>query len=76
MTVDVVTTVSLVNASGTLIIGVDGTVLDTVTWATTTAGKSIMIDGSNVQCIAPAAVTAYNATDIGTPRAANTVACP
>ena len=76
VTVDVVTTVSLVNASGTLMIGVDGTVLDTVTWATPTAGKSIMIDGSNVQCIAPAAVTAYNATDIGTPRAANTVACP
>lgn len=74
--VDVVASVNLVNANGTLKVGIDGVVLDTVTWVTATAGKSIMVDGNGAQCVTPAAVTSYNGTDVGTPRAANVVDCP
>jgi hypothetical protein len=42
-----------------------------VSWASSTAGRSIMIDSGGTQCTAPAGVASYNGTDVGTPRAAN-----
>lgn len=64
---------ALTNATGNLRIGIDGAVLSMVTWAASTAGKSIMLDSDGTQCSAPAAVTSYNGgMDFGTPRAINT----
>ena len=65
-------TFALVQSAGTLMIGTGTTMLDSVTWATSTAGRSIMFDSSRVQCNAPTGVAAYNGTDVGTPNAANT----
>ena len=63
---------SLTNANGALKIGVDNMILSMVTWTASTSGKSNMIDSDGTQCTGPAAVTAYNGTDHGTPRAINT----
>lgn len=67
---------SLANSGGTAQVGVGGTTLDTVTWATAKSGASIQIDGAAKQCTAPTGTPAYNGTDLGTPRAAFTTACP
>jgi hypothetical protein len=56
-------------------IGIDGNVLSMVSWASSAAGKAIMLDSDGTQCNAPAGVPSYNnATppDFGTPRAVNT----
>lgn len=70
--VDAMTTVNLTNTGGTLQIGFGGVAQSTVTWATSMAGKSIMIDTDGTQCNAPAGVPLYNGTDTGTPRLINT----
>jgi hypothetical protein len=70
--VDATTTINLTNATGTLQIGFAGVAQSTVTWAASTAGKSIMIDSDGTQCVAPVGVPLYNGTDTGTPRAINT----
>ena len=57
-------------------IGIDGTALDTKTYPTATSGVSIQIDTDGTQCNAPTGTTAYNGTDIGTPKAAHTAECP
>lgn len=71
-TVDATTTANLVNSGGMLQIGIDGAQLHMVTWATSMAGRSIMIDSDGTQCNAPAGVPTYGAGDTGTPRAINT----
>jgi Lamin Tail Domain len=67
---------ALTQGSGTAQVGVGGVVLDMVTWATSKSGASIQIDGTGKQCNAPAGTPAYNGTDLGTPKAAPTTACP
>ncbi len=62
----------LVSASGTLQIGLSDLPLHTRTWASSTEARSIMIDSDGSQCTAPAGVTAYNGTDVGTPKTSNT----
>ena len=64
---------ALTNASGLLKIGVDGVVLAMTSWASSAAGKAIMIDSDGTQCNAPVGVPSYNGgMDFGTPRAVNT----
>jgi hypothetical protein len=70
---------TLGNATGSLVIGINGGVLDTKTWATAAvAGTSFQIDTDGTQCVAPAGTPEYNTVDhfIGTPKAVHTVECP
>jgi hypothetical protein len=69
---------SLVNSSGRLFVGVDGTVIDEVTWASSSDGAATSLDGA---LFGPAdndnpdnlcdAVDPYGDGDLGTPGAAN-----
>lgn len=68
--------VSLVNGAGTVQVGAGGVALDTVTYPSSAAGRSIQVDNDGTQCNAPDGTTAYNGTDLGTPGAAHTVECP
>jgi Lamin Tail Domain len=68
--------ISLVNSNGTLTVGYANTILQTLTWATAKSGSSIQVDAAAKQCNAPTGTAAYNGTDLGTPRAAPTAACP
>lgn len=68
--------VDLVNSTGTVQVGIDGTALDTKTYATAASGVSIQIDTDGTQCNAPTGTPAYNGTDLGTPKAAQTAECP
>lgn len=68
----------LVNSTDGLALGVDGTVLDAVTWATTPTGASRSLDEAALDPVANdndanwcASSTAYGAGDLGTPLATN-----
>ena len=65
------TGVDLVQDGGTVQVAFGGSVLHTVTWTTSTAARSIMLDTDGTQCTAPTGVAAYNGTDVGTPGTVN-----
>ncbi|RMG98095.1 MAG: hypothetical protein D6705_06685 [Deltaproteobacteria bacterium] len=76
--VDVVFGHSLVNSDGTLVLSTDGTVVDSVTWASAPDGASLALDPSAEDATANddpnnwcAATTPYGDGDLGTPAAAN-----
>jgi hypothetical protein len=71
----------LVNANGALAIGVDGVVLDAVSWTSTVSGSSRALDEGSIDPVANddgtawcTASTPYNGSDNGTPAGAND--CP
>jgi hypothetical protein len=68
--------VSLPQTGPGLFVAVGGTLLDTVAYAASTSGTSIIVDADGTVCNAPAGTAAYNGTDIGTPAADNGAQCP
>lgn len=71
-TVDATFGFTLTNTNGNLRIGYDNVVQSMATWATSMAGKAIMLDTDGTQCNAPAAIPSFNGgMDFGTPRAVN-----
>ncbi len=73
---------SLVNANGTLQLGVDGTLIDAVAWTGATAGAALSLDPSAEDATANddpnnwcTATAPYGDGDLGTPKAPNTP-CP
>ncbi|HVV83194.1 MAG TPA: lamin tail domain-containing protein [Kofleriaceae bacterium] len=73
MNVDATFGNALTQSNGQLRIGIDNAVLSMVSWASSVAGKAIMLDSDGTQCNAPAGVPSYNGgMDFGTPRAVNT----
>ncbi|NMB76298.1 MAG: lamin tail domain-containing protein [Myxococcales bacterium] len=80
--VDFVTTLSLVNTDGTLAVGIGGTLLDGVSWASSTSGASKSLSANHLdatendtQSFWCDGQVAYGAGDKGSPGAANP-ACP
>ncbi|HET6613259.1 MAG TPA: lamin tail domain-containing protein [Kofleriaceae bacterium] len=72
--VDAVISFGLTNSDSGVFVGAGGEVLDQVSYATTEAGASTMIDDAGTTCTTPPEKT-YGLGDIGTPTVANP-ACP
>jgi hypothetical protein len=68
--------VDLVNTLGTVMVGSGGAIIAMQGYSASAAGTSIQIDAGAFQCNAPAGTGTYNGTDVGTPKAAEAVACP
>lgn len=68
---------SLTNGSGTILLKCDDTVIDQVSWSSSTSGFSLQRDLVNptLICTTPAGAGTYTASNVGTPRAEN-VPCP
>ena len=63
--------VTLGNDHGTLQIGLHDLPIDAVTWTSSTAGHSFVVDSHGTQCATPVTIAPYNGRDVGTPGTSN-----
>jgi len=68
--------VDLVNAAGTVQVGIDDLPLDVRTYATSGNAISIQLDTDLTQCNSPVGTPTYNGTDRGTPAQVHALECP
>ena len=62
---------TLGNDHGALQIGLHDLPIDAVTWTSSTAGHSLVIDSRGTQCASPVTIPPYNGRDVGTPGTSN-----